>query len=111
MSDASGTDPGGPAGADPVVPAGADPEGQGSIAFCLGSSAGPVRRLRYDCAVKECLPSVFGVHSFHRLPNKDSRGRPDPRRELWIQACELPDADLRKRLVICSKHFQARTNE
>ena len=97
---------------EPGVPEGPN-EGPGAAAGAAADAGGPVagpgdvQRLRYDCAVKGCLPSVFGVHSYHRLPNKDKRGRPDPRRELWIRACRLTDADHRSRIVICSKHFKA----
>ena len=74
-----------------------------------GSSTAPKKpRLRYDCAVRGCTPSTFEVHSYHKVPNKDNRGRVDPRRALWIEACWLTDADLRRRIVICSKHFKAR---
>ena len=71
-----------------------------------GASAPKKPRLRYDCAVKGCTPSTFEVHSYHKLPNKDNRGRVDPRRARWIEACRLTDADLRERMVICGKHFK-----
>ena len=58
------------------------------------------------CAVPGCPPSRRSDHvRFHRVPTVDTRGRPDPRREKWLQACSITDADERGSLVICSKHF------
>merc|ERR1712037_244874 len=70
------------------------------------SAKRPGPRLRYDCAVKGCRPSTYKVHSYHRIPSKDNRSRVDPRRQLWIEACHLMDADLRDRMVICGMHFK-----
>ena len=64
-------------------------------------------RLRYDCAVPECSPIKPSQDvSFHKLPALDTKGRPDPRRQLWIKACKIKDADKRGRLTVCSRHFR-----
>ena len=36
------------------------------------------------------------------------RGKPDPRRELWLRVCgiDLENADDRGRMQVCSKHFR-----
>ena len=61
------------------------------------------RRLHYDCAVPGCTSS----NNTHELLSSDPRGKPDPRRKLWIQACQIKNADERGgRLLVCSKHFR-----
>ena len=59
------------------------------------------------CAVPGCPPSRRSDNvRFHRVPTVDSKGRPDPRREEWLRACCITDADGRGRLDICGKHFR-----
>ena len=67
--------------------------------------AGPSRTV--VCAVPGCPTkrSEKGV-SFHKIPTLDNRGRPDPNREPWLQACRITDAEGRGELRICSKHFR-----
>ena len=55
------------------------------------------------CAVLGCIPER-GT-KYHRVPNKDNRGRLDPRRADWLRVCQIDPNDTRARLRVCRKHF------
>ena len=75
----------------------------GTQIFCNESSDLWLRGSRF-------LTANDGVRH-HKLPLKDNRGNPDPRRPLWLKACRLPldYVEPNKRAYICGKHFRVKT--
>ena len=56
--------------------------------------------LRY-CAVRGCPPGRSPAVTYHRIPAEGN-----PQRSIWLEACNIRNAEGRGRLNICSKHFE-----
>ena len=56
--------------------------------------------MRY-CAVRGCPPGRPPAVTYHRIPAEGN-----PQRSIWLEACNITNAEGRGRLDICSKHFE-----
>ena len=53
------------------------------------------------CAVRGCPPGRPPAVTYHRVPAEGN-----PQRSIWLEACNIRNAEGRGRLNICSKHFE-----